>query len=195
MTRSVTRFRQCLLGIAHAKRSGVQRKFHGLFILFALLAGLGNAAAQNLTLRWVASNTPGVAGYNIYYGTNSGTYPNKLVVGNVTSATISNLTAGATYYFVANAFTTNGDTSVNCSEASFVIPGLLTMSQGVNAGDPMMLQFPVEPQHWYEVQATTNLQSWVTIGQTTAGTSYGLVQFADTNASAFNSRFYRLVMH
>jgi hypothetical protein len=156
----------------------MQRKFHGLFILFALLAGLENV-------------TPGVAGYNIYYGTNSGTYPNQLVVGNVTSVTISNLITGDTYYFVASAFTTNGDKSVNCSEASFVIPGLLTMSQGVNAGDPMMLQFPVEPQHWYEVQATTNLQSWVTIGQTTAGTAYGLVQFADTNASAF----HRLVMH
>ncbi len=173
----------------------MKNKFYVLSVLFALLTCLEHADARNLTLSWSSSSSPDVASYNVYYGTTSGNYVNKITVGNITSATISNLTAGVTYYFSATAVDTEGNESGFSNEASFIVPGLLTMSQGANVGDPMMLQFPVEPEHWYEVQATTNMQSWVTICQTDVAVSNIWVQFTDTNASAFSSRFYRLAMH
>lgn len=69
------------------------------------------------------------------------------------------------------------------------------MSQGTNAGDPALIQFPVEPGHWYEVQATTDLQSWTTVWQTDVADANVWLQFADPEAGAFSSQFYRLVLH
>jgi hypothetical protein len=58
-----------------------------------------------------------------------------------------------------------------------------------------LIQFPVEPGHWYEVQATSDFQSWTTIWQTDVVDSNQWLQFSDTNMGAFNSRFYRLALH
>jgi hypothetical protein len=195
VTRRVTHFRQCLFGISPAIGTGVKNKYHVLLVLFALLAGLERAAAWSVTLGWNASPSADAAGYNIYYGTTSGSYTNKITVGNVTSATISNLTAGVTYYFAATTCDTNANESAFSNEASFILSGVLTMSQGANAGAPALIQFPVEPGHWYEVQATTDLQSWTTIKQTDVATANIWVQFTDPNAGDFKSRFYRLVLH
>jgi hypothetical protein len=59
-----------------------------------------------VTLSWDQVDTAG--GYNVYTGSQPGTYTNKLnVVGQATTtATISNLLTGTTYYFVVTA--TNG---------------------------------------------------------------------------------------
>lgn len=50
--------------------------------------------------------------YNIYYGTVSGVYPNKVSVGNVTAYTVTGLNPGTTYYFVVT------DTIGSCSVES-----------------------------------------------------------------------------
>jgi hypothetical protein len=93
-----------------------------LLMLLVWLAGLDHAAAQVLVLDWNASSSPDVIGYDIYYGTNSGSYPNKIDVGNATSVTVSNLTAGFTYYFTATAYDTNGNEGALSNEASYIIP-------------------------------------------------------------------------
>ena len=49
-------------------------------------------------LDWTASATPGVTGYEILYGLSSGSLTNSVMVGNVNSAIIANLTPGQTYY-------------------------------------------------------------------------------------------------
>jgi len=175
--------------------TGVKKKFQALFVMFALLAGLDCAVARSLTFSWNASASPSVTRYNVYYGTTSGSYTNKISVGNVTNATISNLCAGVTYYFTATAVDTNANESGFSNEASFIVPGILTMGKNANVGGAPLIQFPVEPNHWYEVQASSDLQSWSTIWQTSVATSNVWVQFTDTNASAFSSRFYRLVLH
>ena len=146
-------------------------------------------------MAWNPSVSTNVAAYNVYYGMTSGIYTAKLAVGNVTTATISNLTAGVTYFFVATTVGVNGNESVFSSEASFIVPGVMTMSQGASPGDSMLIKFPVAPGHWYEVQATTDFQSWITIWQTAVATSNAWVQFTDPNASRFSSRFYRLSLH
>ena len=139
--------------------------------------------------------SPDATGYNVYYGMNSGIYPDKLSVGNVTTATISNLTAGVTYFFVATTVGINGNESVFSDEARFIVPGVMTMSQGANRGDSMLIKFPVAPGHWYESQATTDFQSWITIWQTAVATSNAWGHFTDPNASGPNSRLYRLSLH
>jgi hypothetical protein len=172
-----------------------QNRFRVSYILLALLASLAGAKAANVSLAWNQSPDTNTVGYNIYYGTVSGNYTNKVAIGNVSAITISNLTAGTTYYFVATAFDANGNQSVYSNEATIIVPGVLGLSQGANPGDPMMINFPVEAGHWYEVQASVDLKTWTTIYQTSVQTTNDVAQFSDPNSSAFSSRFYRLALH
>ena len=59
----------------------------------------------------------------------------------------------------------------------------------------MVPSFPVVPAHWYEIQATSDFQTWTTIWRTDVVNSNQWLQFADTNSSAFGSRCYRLALH
>jgi hypothetical protein len=172
-----------------------KNKFHAWLILWALFLGLHHAAAATVSLGWSPSSDTNVVGYNIYYGTSSGDYTSEVAIGNVSVITVSNLTFGATYYFAATAVDSAGNESGFSNEIQYIIPGILTLSAGANPGDPMLIKFPVAPTHWYEVQASVDLQSWTTIWQTEVATSNEWVQFSDPDASQFPSRFYRLVLH
>ena len=167
------------------------------FLLVALLlpAAFEKACASSLILNWNASSSPSVTGYNVYYGTNSGNYVHKLDAGDATSFMVSNLCCGVTYFFAATAYDANGDESAFSTEVSFVVPGLLCIAPGSDAGSPTSLRFPVEPGHWYEVQATTDLQNWSSIWQSDTATTNDWTQFTDPAAASFASRFYRLVIH
>ncbi|MCS7338980.1 MAG: fibronectin type III domain-containing protein, partial [Verrucomicrobiae bacterium] len=57
-------------------------------------------ASSTVTLIWDPSPDSRVVGYAVWYGTTSGVYTVRLDVGNRTSATVSNLSIGKTYYFV-----------------------------------------------------------------------------------------------
>ena len=63
-----------------------------------------------------------LAGYRVYYGTSSGTYPNKVQIDNpgVTTYVVENL-APATYYFVTTAFDATGAESDYSNVASKTI--------------------------------------------------------------------------
>jgi hypothetical protein len=52
-----------------------------------------------------------------------------------------------------------------------------------------ILQTYGSPGENFDIQASTNLQTWQDLGHTIADTN-GFAQFADTNASNFNARFY-----
>jgi hypothetical protein len=172
-----------------------KNKFYNLLILLALLIGLDHATAASVSLGWTPSSDTNVVGYNIYYGTASGNYTNKTAVGDVATVTISNLICGTTYYFAATDFNVNGNESGFSGEVTFIVPGVLALSSGASPGVPMVIKFPVAPTHWYEVQASVDLQSWTTIWQTAVETANVWVQFSDPQAAAFPSRFYRLVLH
>ncbi|HXR49257.1 MAG TPA: fibronectin type III domain-containing protein [Candidatus Limnocylindrales bacterium] len=77
---------------------------------------------QSVTLAWNPVTNANVAGYNIYYGSASGNYTNVISVGNVTNATISGLTEGATYYFATTTLSTSGLESAYSSEISYTVP-------------------------------------------------------------------------
>ena len=89
-----------------------------VFLLFAFHAFAGQA-----TLAWDASPDSRVTGYNLHYGTQSGTYTSTYSVGSTTSATVTGLTEGSTYYFVVRARDAAGTESANSNQASIAIPG------------------------------------------------------------------------
>jgi hypothetical protein len=85
----------------------------------SFLAAVSSQAAQSVTLAWNPSSGPNLAGYRVHKGTVSGTYTQTIDVGNIATATISNLTAGVTYYFVVSAYNTAGVESARSNQVSF----------------------------------------------------------------------------
>ena len=82
------------------------------------LSSLTSFATPNITLAWDASADPSVVGYKVYYGVATRSYTNSLSAGSATTMTISNLVVGATYYFAATAYDTNGIESDYSTEVS-----------------------------------------------------------------------------
>jgi ABC-type Fe3+-siderophore transport system permease subunit len=84
-----------------------------------------NAYASSVTLAWDPSSDLGVAGYFVYVGTASGSYSVQLDAGNYTTATVSALVAGYTYYFAVMSYDMYGDeSSLFSPEVSVAIPVL-----------------------------------------------------------------------
>jgi hypothetical protein len=290
--------------------------FHFLFTI-AIFTIVEKANADAVVLGWDPSTSPHVAGYDVYFGTTAGNYPYRVSAGDATSITISNLTAGATYYFVATAYNSSGEQSTYSPPLKVTIPGTTTVDSGTSvvsaptatgtatppvsrpgvrpvgqvdqtgllildtvfnvvadehaataqgqvdlaeaaespvaterpdeytaavadsetsastetvaasisqkaavatnlkpavqiaqpesivlaitqsADNPSLslVQFPVTQGHWYEVQATTNLQNWDSIWQSAVAEADGVIQFADQDAKSYTARFYRVVSH
>jgi hypothetical protein len=167
-----------------------------LFCLAAAVCLCANSAVSaSITLNWNASASSGIAGYNVYFGTNSGNYVNKLDAGNSMAATVCDLIPGVTYYFTATAYDELGNESPFCSEVSFLIPGILKMAGSTIAGVLPSIQFPVVPGKWYEVQASSDLQHWTTVLTTAVEAANVWLPFTDVGAGSFPRRFYRTVAH
>lgn len=77
-----------------------------------------STTGMTATLSWAPNTDSDLAGYKVYVGTSSGAYGIPLDVGNVTSYTIGNLTAGTTYYFAVTAYDQSKNESVYSSEVS-----------------------------------------------------------------------------
>lgn len=88
-----------------------------LFFAFPSLLFGGTA-----TLRWQSNVDPDLAGYRIYYGTQSRKYgPPVTVDKSATTYTINNLPEGSTYFFALTAVDTSGNESVYSTEVSKTI--------------------------------------------------------------------------
>jgi len=151
------------------------------------LSGPGNF----VTLAWDRSPDSSVTGYRIHYGAASGNYTNSIVVGNVTTNAVQELTSGVTYFFAITAFAASGLESGFSNETSYTVPtGLPTVQLRLASNGQPVLTVKGLSGHTYEIQATQGLIRWTTIGTATLGAS-GAVDFADTNAAGFPKRFYR----
>jgi len=96
---------------------------------FTITVQAGSTGSATLSWTPPTTRTDGtaltnLAGYNIYYGTSQGTYPNTINVANPGLATyvVSNLQVGVTYYFVAVAYDATGLESAYTDVASKTIP-------------------------------------------------------------------------
>lgn len=101
-------------------------------LLWLIVGGATVQASTNVNLVWEASSGAGLAGYHIYYGTIEGQYTEQTSVGIQTSATVSNLLEGLTYYFVVTAFNTLGVESEPSNEIVFSVPQSLPVTVALN---------------------------------------------------------------
>jgi Fibronectin type III domain len=168
-------------------------KFDFVMALFSLMMfGIAKGASV-VSLQWNPNTDPSVTGYNVYYGGASHDYTNSFSVGNTTNTTVGGLVEGKTYFFAVTAYDDYGDESDFSDETIYVVPGFLTLTPGTNPGDPMRIQFPVAPGHWYELQVSTDMRTWSTLWQIT-GFSNTWLEFDAPNVVG-QSQFYRLVLH
>lgn len=87
------------------------------------LAGtLSPVKAASIELAWDRNPESDIAGYEIYYGSAPGIYPNTVDAGNNTKATVSHLQTGDTYYFVVVARNQAGLISPKSAPISYEIP-------------------------------------------------------------------------
>jgi fibronectin type 3 domain-containing protein len=92
------------------------------------------AQAAQVQLAWDAplqangTPVPNLAGYKLYYGSQSGQYQTAIPVGMTTTYTVTNISAGQTYYFAATAYDTAGTESAFSNEVS-VTPGTIPQQQ------------------------------------------------------------------
>ncbi len=115
---------------------------HFFTVTLIILISVAYSAASQVTLAWDASTSAGAAGYTLHVGTASGSYSQSFDAGNTTSYTVTNLTAGVTYYFSATAYDSAGNTSGYSNEVSTTIPGgtvttpsTSATSTGIPSGD------------------------------------------------------------
>jgi Concanavalin A-like lectin/glucanases superfamily/Immunoglobulin domain/Fibronectin type III domain len=106
------------------KKIAVRRVALVLFLLsgVAMVFPASALATQSVTFAWDPSADPNVVGYNIYYGTTTHVYTSKVSVGNVTTATISGLVEGTTYYFAATTYDALNQESALSDEISYSVP-------------------------------------------------------------------------
>jgi hypothetical protein len=182
-----------------------------LVLLSALLfAGFAAGAVSEVTLEWDPNPEPEVSGYRLHFGTEPGSYDQSRDAGNQTTASVSELVAGKTYYFVVTAYDASGNESLPSNEVSFAAPwpeNLLAKTVLVPLEPEAAGQAPhCEPKHnpagmdfalqvsapnWPAVTlfASDDLRSWIPLG--TVPNPTGRIVITDLESRMFPSRYYR----
>jgi hypothetical protein len=96
--------------------------------LWGALVLLGFAAPafaqSSVTVAWDPSSGSDIAGYRLYQGGASAKYTNVVDTGKLTTATVSGLVLGATYYFAATAYDSFGLESDYSNEIAYTVPAV-----------------------------------------------------------------------
>ena len=171
-------------------------RFHLLaFSLIAfIMSGLlfhKEAFCGQVTLAWDPDTTSGLAGYKVHYGTVSKNYSFSVDAGNHTTATITGLTAGATYYFAATAYDTTGNESAPSNQVTYTVPASCSyavaptsVSAAAPGGTGSVTVATAGTCSW----TTSDPVSWVTITSGASGTGNGIVNYAVTANTSASSR-------
>ena len=115
-------------------------RFFWVITLFLISSHAHVRAAQNVKLAWNASPSSGVTGYRLHYRQSSGGQTTSVNVGNVLTATISNLNDAAAYLFSVSAYNSAGLESARSNEISYTTPSsapgsyTLTVNNGTGEG-------------------------------------------------------------
>jgi len=104
-----------------------------------------------------------IAGYRLYYGTNSQVYSDVITVGATPTATATNLLEGTTYYFAVVAFNDAGAESSFSQELATMTPPVLkltALSALTDLSRPgHVLQWASATGKYYTVMRSTNLMA------------------------------------
>src|SRR5574341_669038 len=120
----------------------------GITFLLVCHVWASQALAKEVSLAWDASPSATVAGYWLYYGTQSHTYSARIDVGADTTATVSELPEGQTYYFAITAYDPQGIESAFSNEVSTATSPSLTLTvnpSSVRTGDTLTLTARTTP--------------------------------------------------
>ena len=168
--------------------------FVNLVIFLALIPAFllpSNAHSAQVTLAWDKSTDPTVAGYRVYYGTSSRSYPASIDVGNTTTFTVSNLPDGSILYFAATDYDTSGIESGYSNEVVYNLPPACTDSLSPTAqsfsssGGPGTVG--VASQAGCIWTASSNAP-WLIITSNSSGTGNGTVYYSVSTNSGNGSR-------
>ena len=91
----------------------------GSVLVILLILSPAVVCADQVTLAWDTNLEPDVAGYILYYGTQSRYYDYDVDVGDITSITISGLAEDVTYYFSVTAYDVEGNESNFSAEITY----------------------------------------------------------------------------
>ena len=157
-----------------AKDTKGGRGMSGLWIAIFLFAQLATGVAQSVTLAWDASPDPSVTGYYLSYGGVTGVYTNTISAGASTSATVTGLVDGSTYYFAATSCDSMGIESAYSTEVVYTVPTSVTNAvleiQIVNTNgipDSVIITASGTIPTLWSLQSSADLASWTTIKQGT----------------------------
>jgi hypothetical protein len=117
-------------------------RYWGLVVVVMLMWCAGAEGAPDVTLAWDPSPETDIAGYKLHYGLGSGQYDQFIDVRNATTAVVSGLAVGQTFYFVVTAYNTAGIESLPSNEVSFTQPVPQPASMNVQVLDPADPDFP-----------------------------------------------------
>jgi hypothetical protein len=104
------------------KAAGIMLVVRHVLTGVTVLALSTRAFAASLTLAWDPVAGPGVAGYGLHQRSAGDSHITTTDVGSVTSATIGNLSEGATYYFAVTAYSASGVSSSYSNEVVVTVP-------------------------------------------------------------------------
>ena len=148
-----------------------------------------STVSSSVTLVWDASTSTNIAGYNVYYGSASGSYTQMVSVGNVTQTTITGLTVGCTYYFAATATDSTGLESSYSNETSLIVPVPQPTLSLIRIGTKSALRWPTNFPG-YTLQYSSNpTGGWTNL---TSNPSVSGSNYTYTNTTSTARRLYRL---
>jgi hypothetical protein len=155
------------------------------------------SATQQIRLGWLPSPSPEASGYYVCWGLASGQCTNRMDAGNVTETGVGGMEPGVAYFFTVVAYSDLGDEAPPSNEVSTTIPvptpqlRALLSSSG-SQGPALQLSFPAEAGTTYEIQASTDFNSWQPIW-TNSPSVGGEVQFTVSDLSQYPQRFFKVV--
>lgn len=152
---------------------------------------------QRVTLAWDASGATNLAGYAIWYGTNSGRYVKSLDVGLNTAGTITNLLERSTYYFAVTAYSQDRIHSDPSQELVYTVPvnpppARLAATPVTTSNGGMRIAFQSATGYQYDLMATEDFRTWITVWRSPLSAANEWFSFVDTERPTSGKRFYRV---
>lgn len=146
-------------------RTQVSRLMAPLACWLAMLFALPPQTwAGEVAVAWdPPQDASGVSSYVVRYGTASGHYEASTNVGARTSAILSNLQGGMTYYFTANSVSASGEESVSSNEVSVEVPG--PPPQPTGAANVSFAQNTTSPAYPFWLSELNGSTNWVLLAQ------------------------------
>lgn len=113
-------------------------------------------------LAWDA--VAGATGYKIHYGEVSETYTVQQDVGDVTTADVTGLTSGQTYYFAVTAYNDTMESAFSNEVFTMIVSSLSVSPSAVLAGEPITVTVtngPGNPHDWVAMYPAGEIENHV----------------------------------